>query len=266
MARAQRREGELGTTAKSGPFDLVTAADRAIERYLRNAIARRFPGHAIAGEEYGSPATLSPWLWVLDPIDGTFNFATGLPAAGTSIGLMHEGKVRVGGVADLYTGEVAVGRVGEGAWHVTADGTRRHLGSGRAGAPRLFLECGVERLDDWLLDGFREMAAVSETVPRLIGSAAVALAAVAREGGCFVGVGLSAWDVVGGAGLAEASGLSVTWWHEAFPGVHVLVADAPTRARLEPMVARLAARWRRERGLVTPRAEAAGLRRMKQPS
>lgn len=244
IAHKQRRAGDLRTATKRDSYDLVTAADRAIERYLRRAIRRRFPDHAVAGEEFGLPEPGWRWLWVIDPIDGTYNFATGLSASGTSIGLMRDGQVRLGAIADLGTGEILAGRVGDGLRRLAAEDRWEAVEAGRAGSARLFLEFGAERLDDWLLEGFRDLVRQRETVPRLIGSAAVALAAVARNGGCFVGVGLNAWDVVGGVGLAEAAGLSVTWWHDAFPGLHVLVADEPTQRQLEPTVAGLVATWR----------------------
>jgi myo-inositol-1(or 4)-monophosphatase len=242
-ARVRRADG-LGTSAKGDVFDLVTAADRDIETYLRRAIQRRFPHHAVGGEEHGAGPDESGWRWLIDPVDGTFNFVTRLPDSGTTLALLHDGHPRVGAVADLYTGEILGARTGGGLvrWggrHGWVSATTH-----RDGAARLFLEYGAERLDDWMIAGLRALSATRDTIPRLIGSAAVALAAVARDGGCFVGVGLRAWDVAGGVCLAEASGHAVRWWRDAFPRVHVLVGEHEVVRDLGVPVQELVTRWR----------------------
>src|SRR6266851_165565 len=80
---------------KTDHFDVVTAADLAIEARFRERIGERFPNHAILGEEQGLDKEGRDWTWVLDPIDGTFNHATGLPGAASSIALMGGGETRV---------------------------------------------------------------------------------------------------------------------------------------------------------------------------
>ncbi len=77
---------------KAGGFDPVTAADRAAEQAMRALIRRTFPDHGILGEEYGSERTDAEYVWVLDPIDGTKSFISGMPAWGTLIGLMRFGE------------------------------------------------------------------------------------------------------------------------------------------------------------------------------
>ena len=72
-----------------GGFDPVTRADREVEAFIRDAIARRFPDHGILGEEHGRLPSTGAWEWVIDPIDGTRSFISGSPAWGTLIGLMH---------------------------------------------------------------------------------------------------------------------------------------------------------------------------------
>ena len=75
-----------------GGFDPVTAADRAAENAMRALIRKTFPGHGIVGEEYGAERTDAECVWVLDPIDGTKSFITGMLAWGTLIGLMRFGE------------------------------------------------------------------------------------------------------------------------------------------------------------------------------
>ncbi len=80
----------------SGGFDPVTIADKAAERVMRQAIRKRFPDHAITGEEYAAHDSASRYRWVLDPIDGTRGFMCGLPTWGTLIGLMDGGTPILG--------------------------------------------------------------------------------------------------------------------------------------------------------------------------
>jgi histidinol-phosphatase len=77
---------------KTSGFDPVTAADRAAEHAMRALIRRTFPDHGILGEEYGAERTDAEYVWVLDPIDGTKSFISGMPAWGTLIGLMRFGE------------------------------------------------------------------------------------------------------------------------------------------------------------------------------
>lgn len=74
----------------------VTQADREAERAIRELIGRRFPGHGIVGEELGVQRSDAEWVWVLDPIDGTGAFISGLPTFGTLIGLLHNGRPVLG--------------------------------------------------------------------------------------------------------------------------------------------------------------------------
>jgi len=74
----------------------VTAADRAAELAMRRLIAERFPAHGIIGEEYGPEREGAEFVWVLDPIDGTKSFISGVPLFGTLIALAHRGHPIVG--------------------------------------------------------------------------------------------------------------------------------------------------------------------------
>ena len=96
-------------------FDPVTVADKAAERLIRELIAARYPGHGILGEEEAVSAGSSPLTWVLDPIDGTRAFVTGMPLWGTLIAL-NDGRRPVIGVMDQpFTRERFVGMPGA-AW------------------------------------------------------------------------------------------------------------------------------------------------------
>jgi myo-inositol-1(or 4)-monophosphatase len=86
-------------------FDPVTAADRAGEAAMRRMIMSTFPSHGIIGEEYGSERADSEFVWVLDPIDGTRAFITGLLAWGTLIGLLRGGNPAFGFMHQPFTRE-----------------------------------------------------------------------------------------------------------------------------------------------------------------
>ena len=74
----------------------VTRADRGAEELMRARIARKFPTHGIIGEEFGSERADAEFVWVLDPVDGTKAFITGVPLWGTLIGLLHRGQPVLG--------------------------------------------------------------------------------------------------------------------------------------------------------------------------
>src|SRR5438874_5994632 len=79
-----------------GQFDPVTAADHAAEVAMRALIRRTFPDHGIIGEEFGSERADAEYVWVLDPIDGTKSFISGMPAWGTLIALLRSGELAFG--------------------------------------------------------------------------------------------------------------------------------------------------------------------------
>jgi inositol-phosphate phosphatase / L-galactose 1-phosphate phosphatase / histidinol-phosphatase len=91
----------------------VTIADRMIESEMRRLISERFPGHGVFGEEFAEQAGRD-YTWVLDPIDGTRSFITGMPLFGTLIALMHGDDPMLGVVDFPALGERWVGRVAHG--------------------------------------------------------------------------------------------------------------------------------------------------------
>jgi histidinol-phosphatase len=76
----------------------VTEADREVERFLRGALTKHFPGHGVSGEEYGETPGDSPYRWIIDPIDGTKSFVMRTPLFGTLIALELDGKPILGSI------------------------------------------------------------------------------------------------------------------------------------------------------------------------
>ena len=91
--------------SQGGAFDPVTEADHAAETVMRRMIAEAFPAHGIIGEEFGDTQVDAEYIWVLDPIDGTKSFISGLPVWGTLIGLQRAGMPCYGMMHQPFTGE-----------------------------------------------------------------------------------------------------------------------------------------------------------------
>ncbi len=198
--------------SSSDVFDPVTEADRAGEAAMRQLIKRTFPTHGIVGEEFGNEREDAEYVWVLDPIDGTRAFISGLPTWGTLIGLTRGGAPAFGMMHQPFTRERFFGDNG-GATFRGGDGRARTLRT-RACA----------RLED---------AVLSTTSPRLFsGDALAAYERVERQArmtrfGCdcyaycmvaaghmdlVVESGLKPYDIAALVPIIEGAGGIVTTW------------------------------------------------------
>jgi myo-inositol-1(or 4)-monophosphatase len=118
----------LGVEDKSrgAAFDPVTAADRAAELAMRALIRKQFPPHGIVGEEFGAERPEAEFVWLLDPIDGTKSFISGMPAWGTLIALTRGGRPVYGMMHQPFIGERFTGD-GAGAHYRGPAGNRALL-------------------------------------------------------------------------------------------------------------------------------------------
>ncbi|MBW8269448.1 inositol monophosphatase family protein [Caldovatus aquaticus] len=135
-----RRLAPEAVRAKSGPLDLVTDADEAAERRIEAGLAARFPGCLVVGEEAAAadPGVLArlrdaDLAFVVDPVDGTANFAAGLPLFGCMAAAILRGEVVAGWIHDPMGDDTALALRGEGAWVEDAEG--RRVGDLRVAAP-----------------------------------------------------------------------------------------------------------------------------------
>lgn len=87
----------------------VTLADRGAEDLMRGLIAKKFPAHGIIGEEFGNDRPDAEFVWVLDPVDGTKSFITGVPLWGTLIALLHRGQPVLGAINQPVLGQLMIG-------------------------------------------------------------------------------------------------------------------------------------------------------------
>lgn len=117
---ARMRANGMAAASMKGAQDFLTEADGATETFIRERLERLFPGEPILGEEGGGNAPTTGPLWILDPIDGTANFARGGDRWCVSIGLAVDGRAALGAVARHAPGEIILGAAGCGA---TLNGT-----------------------------------------------------------------------------------------------------------------------------------------------
>jgi len=191
-----------------GDINLVTDVDLASERLIRDAIATHYPRHQVLGEEGGLADSSSDYRWVVDPLDGTTNFAHGFPVFAVSIALEYQGETLLGVVYDPMRDELFAAERGAGATlnrrsiHVsdTAELSQSLLSTG---FPYDIRTSSLNNLDHW------KNFAMNAQALRRIGSAALDLCYVAC--GHFDGfweLNLGAWDSAAGALIvAEAGGL-----------------------------------------------------------
>ena len=114
----QRDNFQVERKSDSSP---VTIADRSAEELLRQRIAATFPQDGILGEELGTKDGTSGFTWILDPIDGTKSFISGVPLYGTLVGIERQGRALAGLVFMPALNEGVYASAGEGAWHFRGD-------------------------------------------------------------------------------------------------------------------------------------------------
>ena len=213
--------GKEQTITKKGEFNLVTEIDKASEKTIVELILKRFPDHSILAEE--SPAvTGSGCRWVIDPIDGTTNFAHGFPIVSVSIGFEREGRLEMGGVFDPFRGELFFAERGKGA---TLNGKPIHVSKAKMLSDSL-LATGFpydrsKNPEDYL-DMLRIFLTRIQGIRRG-GSAAIDLCYVAcgRFDGYYE-MKLSPWDKAGGMMIVEEAGGRLT----DFSGIPLTLAGS----------------------------------------
>lgn len=203
--------GELQIDTKSSVTDLVTHVDRLCETRIREIIAEAHPEHTVLGEEQGlgSTAADAEFRWIVDPIDGTLNFAHGFPFYCTSIGLEIGGEPSVGVVYDATRDELFTATRGGGAY---LNGRPLRV-TNETVLQSAMLITGFAYVEDRIrrnVDVFARMLPKVRSIRRP-GAAALDLSYVAagRADG-FWELGLKPWDVAAGIVLLREAGGTLT--------------------------------------------------------
>ncbi len=108
--------GNVRHIQQKGVIDLVTEFDKRSEEVILSFLEKEFPDHAILAEESGHNKTVSEYQWVIDPLDGTTNFAHGIPIFSVSIGLLRDNSPVAGIVYDPFRNEMFSAELGHGAF------------------------------------------------------------------------------------------------------------------------------------------------------
>jgi myo-inositol-1(or 4)-monophosphatase len=241
LAHRRREEGVTVAATKSAAADIVTAADREVEAFIRSELARERPDDGFFGEESGAEEGTSGVTWVVDPIDGTVNYAYGIPAWAVSIAAV-EGTAETsswtalaGVVFNPVTGELFRAARGGGAW---------------MGDQRLSVSA-VGEAGGLVATGFGynpethgpALAQLSRVMPiardvRRIGAASLDLASVAAgRVDAYYERGTHPWDHAAGALLVEEAGGRIGGAPGGRPGNGmVIAAGADFFAKLEPLL------------------------------
>lgn len=203
-------QGEFKITNKEGINNPVTEADHASEKAIMGVIRSKFPDHYILSEEAGMIIQESNYKWIIDPIDGTINFAHGIPLNCVSIGIEKDGEMVLGAVFNPHLNEFFLAEKGKGA---TLNDRPIHV-SNQTETIRACLVTGFPytyiNMPNGPLEIFERF--IRKGVPvRRLGSAAIDLCWVAA--GRFDGFyehKLEAWDSAAGYLMVEEAGGRVT--------------------------------------------------------
>ena len=193
-----------------GRIDLVTATDIAVEEYLKQHLKPLLPRATFLAEESSSDAALSEYTWIIDPVDGTTNFAHSLPHVATSVGLWHKDRVVLGVINAPILNECYTASAGGGAFcngkplQVTATGTLEHS-LVATGFPY-----AIERELAGVIGRLHAVLPATQGVRRC-GAAALDLAYVAAgRYEAFYESTLNPWDVAAGWLLVQEAGGTMT--------------------------------------------------------
>jgi myo-inositol-1(or 4)-monophosphatase len=241
LARRSRDEAITEVDTKSSPNDVVTAADRAAERLVVEALRQARPDDRVLGEESGAHGTDGgdgAVRWILDPIDGTVNYLYGLPMYAVSLAAEVDGRVVAGVVRNPVSGEVFTATRGGGAWlngRRLAGPTPKQLAGSLVGTGFAYLPDRRARQAKVVAGLLAEVRDI-----RRMGAAALDLCFVAAGRlDAYFERGINPWDHAAGGLIAAEAGATVGGLHGAPAGADLVLAAPP--ALFQPLHDRLVA-------------------------
>ena len=204
---------DAGDIREKSQNDYLTFVDEASEKKIIAMIRQAYPAHAILAEESGHSIQKDEYEWIIDPLDGTKNYISGIPVFAISIGLRVQGQMQIGVVHDPIKGDTFHAIRHQGAYH----NGRKIKVSQRSDLSGCLIATGFpfkrkEILSDYL-DSFRDIFLKCSGIRRM-GAAALDLSYLAAgRFDAFWEVGLSPWDMAAGSILIEEAGgyLSDFW-------------------------------------------------------
>lgn len=233
------RSSNLDIKTKFNDSDIVTAADKVSEEIIISNIRKKYPTHSILSEESGTSGYENDYRWVIDPLDGTTNFSSGLPEFCVSIGIQYKNQTIIGVVFAPYLGELFYAVRGEGAFLngkkiSTGNNTDIYKAVVTTGFP-----VDKDRTTDNNLDNVARVLPLVRGLRRL-GSAAVDI--------CYVAAGyldaywelnLHEWDVCAALLIAEEAGAKYDFFRND-RNISVVVANPGIMPQILPLLSKTA--------------------------
>ncbi len=243
-----RQAGDVANKVDGG-FDPVTEADREAEQAIRALIRAEYPDHGILGEEFGAENASNDHVWIIDPIDGTRSFISGIPLWGTLVGLTKRGDAIAGMMAQPFTGELFYA-IGGKAWYEGPHGAKAEA---RRLTTRKTTSLGDATLcttTPALFQGDRRVAydrlEKAVRLPRYGTDCYAYVMLAAGNIDLVVEVGLQSYDVAALIPIVEAAGGVMTEWNggpaeegggivaAATPELHAAAMDVLHAGRADP--------------------------------
>ncbi len=233
------RGNALDIKTKFNDSDIVTAADKASEEILISNIRKKYPEHSILSEESGDNGNESDYRWVIDPLDGTTNFSSGLPEFCVSVGIQYKLQTVIGLVYAPYIGELFHAIKGKGAF---LNGKRISTGKNqdiRKAVVTTGFPVDKDRTADNNMDNVARILPLVRGLRRL-GSAAVDISYVAAGYlDAYWELNLHEWDVCAALLIAEEAGAKYEFFRSD-RNISVVVANPGIMPQILPLLSQTA--------------------------
>jgi myo-inositol-1(or 4)-monophosphatase len=215
-------ELQVETKADASP---VTVADRGAEELMRGLIAKAFPAHGIIGEELGNERADAEWVWVLDPIDGTKSFISGVPLWGTLIALLHQGQPVLGAIHQpvLHQLMIGDGRV------TTLNARPVHTRATSRIADATFLTSDPLNLAKYQNGAACDRLLAQAKLCRTWGDCYGYLLVAGGWADIMVDPIMNPWDIAALVPIVRGAGGTISDWHggPAYPAASIVAAATP---------------------------------------